>query len=283
MVFVYYFLAKKEENICLMRFGKEYEDYMKKTYFLFPGENIFSPVGRIFLALIPQTTLRRTVSFVLLLGISISICFSILSIREITTESIPFSKKTMAIDGKDIKAIIVTGFKHHIEGMSAQRDPFGAFLSSLGSSPKMRKALTLMSTDRINTLFCFPISRTVREKKPYYDKGYGDIFMMLLNTPITLKSRNFREYKNNWDVQGALEVNEFNLAKTSKSDEPIKGEIFVHKPFEGESFTSFQKRMEGILNIYLTGLKSEAVPINWINIIEKRCRAYLGARLTWAK
>ncbi len=270
MVFLYYFLAKKEEKICLNRFGKEYEEYMETTYFLFPGEKMFSDTGELFSSLIPQKAIRVMVSFFLLMSIGITACFGILSIRNATMGNIPFFKtKTSTIAGKEINTIIIEGFKHHIKGINinTKEEFFGTLLGSLVSSPKVKQTLKKVNTEKISNLLCFLISRTVREKKHYYNKARGDIYVMLLEAPIELKRSNFKDFRKSWDVLGALELNEFDMAEISKTDEPIKGKIFIHRPFEGESYKNFQKRMEGIFNIYLSGLKTKIFRFD--RIIEK--------------
>ena len=270
MIFLYYFLAKNEEKICLNQFGKEYEDYMKKTYFLFPGERMFSDTGKLFSSLIPQKPARIMVSFVLLTSIGIIACFSILSVRNSTWDNIPFSKtKISTLAGQEINAIMIEGFKHHIRGMNIddKKEFFGDLLSSFVSSQKMKQALSMIDTEKINTLLCFLVARTVREKRHYYSKARGDIFVMLLDVPVELKRNNFKDFRKSWDVLGALEVNEFDLAEISKTGDPVKGKISIHRPFEGESFSSFKKRMEGIFEIYISGLKTKIVRLD--RIIEK--------------
>jgi len=120
----------------------------------------------------------------------------------------------------------------------------------------------MLDSLKYNTLFCFLISRTVREKKDYYKQGKADIFVMLLNSPIELTRDNFKDFRKQWEVTGALEVNEFDIADIHTDNEPIKGEIITQKPLVGESCSNFQKRLESILNIYLTGLKTDIVQFN---------------------
>ena len=265
MLFLYYLLAKREQQLCLNQFGKEYEDYMRTSYFLFPGEKIFSKVAHLFSGLIPQKSVCIVVSFVLLMSAGTATCFGILTIRNATMENIPFSKmKISTAAGKEMNLIMVKGFKHQIKKLkiSDDRNFFVDLLSALSSSPKLNRFLTRLDTDKFNTLLCFLTARTVREKKNYYKEGKADIFVMLLNSPIELTQNNFKDFRTQWKVSGALEVNEFVIAEIHTGNEPIKGEIFFHKPFAGELFKDFQRRLDCIFNIYLTGLKTKIIPIS---------------------
>jgi len=123
MIFLYYLLAKKEQQLCLDQFGKEYENYMRTSYFLFPGEKIFSNIGHLFSGLILQKHLRIIISFVLLMSIGIAACSGILAIRNATMENIPFSKtKISTAAGKEMNVIMVEGFRHHIKKFKISDD-----------------------------------------------------------------------------------------------------------------------------------------------------------------
>jgi protein-S-isoprenylcysteine O-methyltransferase Ste14 len=270
MIILYYFLAKKEEKKCLGLFGKEYEDYKKTTYFLFSGERIFYGLGNIFSSFIPNKTVRITLSFLLIIIIGIGSCFAVLSIRLSSIENIPYAKTEISFTDnagpfQKSDVILLKGFSHHIKRFTgSDEDLSDYFLKSFTTSEKIKQALKEIDTNKINTLLLFFISRTVREKKTYYDEGRGDIFVLLLDSPVKLNNNNFYDFRNRWKVRGALQVNEFDLKNIQKGSDPIKGETIILRPFKDESIANFQKRMTGIFNIYLTGLKTKAFPFNKI-------------------
>lgn len=273
MVFIYYFLARREEKICLDRFGTEYEDYMRTTYFFFPGERILAKSAGLFSSWIPRKPVRVLVSFVLLMSIGIGICFGILFIRSSAWKSIPFAAKEISTEAdKKINLIMIKGFSHHVKGMKTSNPDkfYRDFLDSFAASNKIKRVLMKVGKEKYNTMLCFLISRTVRERKDYYQKGRGDIFVLLIDSPVDLNSDNFDIFRKSWKILGALEVNEFDQ---KKSGEPVKGKIVILKTRPGESRANFQKRMEGILNIYLTGLKATTFPFS--NVLEKSYRGRL--------
>ena len=269
MLFLYYLLARREEKRCLNQFGKEYEDYIKATYFLFPGDRIFSFLGAFLSSLIPNRPIKLAVSFSLLMTIGIGSCITIIAMRINSMKGIPFSHIEMTLaDSKssrhDLNVILIRGFIHHLmpANNSEEISPFSRALHAFAESERVKKALKEADLNKINTLLCFVLARTVQEKKPYYAEGKGDVFVMLLNAPRQLDGNSFTDYQKNWVVLGALRVNAFDLKEAGGGGDPVCGEIIPLKPFDHESSVNFRKRIEGVLNIYLTGLKKAILPIN---------------------
>jgi protein-S-isoprenylcysteine O-methyltransferase Ste14 len=269
MLFIYYFLARKEEEICLKQFGKDYDDYVGTSYFLFPGDRIFSTLGSRFTAFIPNRSISLAASLLLLMTIGIGSCITIISIRLNSMQGIDFSQIGMSLTDtpnskRDLDLIFIKGFFHHLMPSSDTESgrSLDHALHAFAESQRIRNTLKEGGLEEVNTLLCFLLARTVQEKKPYYGKGKGDIFVMLLHSPKPLDRNTFSTYRNDWKILGATRVNVFDMQEIAKGGDPAKGEIIPFEPFDDESDTNFQKRIEGVLNIYLTGLKRDILPIN---------------------
>ena len=143
-----------------------------------------------------------------------------------------------------------------------QARQFSRALHAFAESKSVKKALREVELNKVNTLLCFVLARTVQEKKPYYAEGKGDVFVMLVNSARQLDSNNFADYRKDWKVLGALRVNAFDMKEGVEGVDPVSGEIIPLKPFVDESSANYRRRIEGVLNIYLTGLKKGILPIN---------------------
>jgi protein-S-isoprenylcysteine O-methyltransferase Ste14 len=269
MLFLYYFLARKEEKICLKQFGKDYRDYMKTSYFLFPGDRIFSFFGTCFAAFIPNRSINMAVSLLLLMAIGIGSCIMVISIRLNSMQGIDFSQIEMSLtysqtSKRDLDLIFIKGFFHHLMPSSETESErsLDRALHAFAESKRLKNTLKKDGLEEANALLCFLLARTVQEKKPYYGEGKGDIFVIFLNSPKPLDRNNFSAYRNDWKILGATSVNKFDVQEIVKGGEPVQGKIIPFEPFDDEADTNFHKRIEGILNIYLTGLKKDILPIN---------------------
>lgn len=253
------------------QFGKEYEVYMKTTYFLFPGDQIFSGIGNKMAAIVPNTAARRALSFLLGMTIGISTCFGILAVRNLSMNSIPFVKsKFYGINGKDMEFILLKGFGHNFQRMRARSmhipgadEMYEKIAEKLSSSSKLKKQLSEYDMNQVNDLLGFAIPRTVRDKKAYYGQGRFDLMLLAIDSQIELTNNNFKKFRSSKKIKGAIQINEIDSNSILK-DEPevIQGAIELMKPESGEEESSFLKRMEMILNIYITSHKRKTVPIN---------------------
>ena len=167
MLFLYYLLARREERICLNQFGKEYEDCMKTTYFLFPGDRVFSFLGSFLSSLMPNKPIKLVVSFSLLMAIGIGSCITIISMRINSMKGIPFSQIEMSLaDSKssrhDLNVILIRGFIHHLmpANNTEQARPFSRALHAFAESESVKKALKEVELNKVNTLLCFVLART---------------------------------------------------------------------------------------------------------------------------
>ena len=193
MIFLYYMLAKKEEQICIEEFGQDYKDYMLRTWSLFPGDMVFSFLGRQISKIIPNKPLRLIVSFILFMSFGLALCAGILEYRFSTMNDIPYSKTCIEINGKSRDFILIEGFSKHINKFySGNKDIFFEEINeSISSSDKMSTALEDFEGDNFNTILYFIISRTVREKKDYYQNGMYDAMFLLINSKKQTKRNSY--------------------------------------------------------------------------------------------
>jgi hypothetical protein len=203
------------------------------------------------------------------MAIGIGSCITVISIRLNSMQGIDFSQIEMSLtDSQTSKGgldlIFIKGFFHHLMPSSETESErlFDRALHTFAESQQMKNTLNEVGLEEVNTLLCFLLARTVQEKKPYYGKGKGDIFVIFLNSPKPLDRNTFSTYRKDWKILGAARVDAFDVREIVKGGDPVKGKIVPFEPFDDESDRDFQKRIEGVLNIYLTGLKRDILPIN---------------------
>ncbi len=89
MMFLYYRLAYKEERQCEKLFGKAYDEYRARTYFLFPGERWIARIWK----RLPDLGLPRWISvpihFALIVGLALVLGFFIQSVK-VRYQKVPF-------------------------------------------------------------------------------------------------------------------------------------------------------------------------------------------------
>jgi hypothetical protein len=257
MFFIYYFLAKKEEKICLDLFGKEYEEYMKKSYFLFPGDKIFKGINDFYNSIIANKAIRIIVAYLLLLSTVILGGFSILKIRTNNLNQIPFVTERIKQDNKDLDIIMIKGGGKRMKNID---DVFYTYLAeAMMNSDRIRQTLSKFDKN-YNSLFVFGISRTIREKKKYYKEGEMDLFVALVDSQIKLNENNFNDFRKDWEIKGGFEVSKVDLFSFKKI---VNSEI----SFENIIPIASIKNVKNFINGYFYGFKSNVVPIN--KLIEK--------------
>ncbi|NIM13783.1 MAG: hypothetical protein GTO45_17065 [Candidatus Aminicenantes bacterium] len=116
MLFVYYFLAKKEEKECEAKFADDFKNYVKKTSMFIPGDSFI--LKR--LPSLPKSGFKRVVSmlllFILVMGLFV-ITASAIRNYSIASISTFYSRDSAAISTvlmskKDMEKIMKITFKH---------------------------------------------------------------------------------------------------------------------------------------------------------------------------
>jgi len=81
MMFLYYYLAKSEERICVRLFGEDYERYRERTSFVIPGDKLLRPVGAWLTRLNLPAALRVAGAFVVTMGVCFGLIWLINAIK----------------------------------------------------------------------------------------------------------------------------------------------------------------------------------------------------------
>ena len=107
----------------------------------------------------------------------------------------------------------------------------------------------------------FAISRTLRPKKPYYKDQQYDFYMLILSSDVKYDGHNFADFRNNWKIKGAIEIERVNIKTINNNI--ILGEV-------KEIIPRGIREVEGIkafANAYFYNLRPKVVPI--YKLIEK--------------
>lgn len=260
MFYSYYHLAKKEEKECENLFGQQYEGYKKNTYFFFPGENIFVPVKSWFHSTIKLKYLRGFVAYICMIAVTLGFGIGTLKIRKATQNHIPVVSQTVDDEnGKSMEIIVVQDSGAKIKSMNT--NDFKDVILALYNDPKLRQSLNKFKASGADTLLGFAISRTLRPKKPYYKDQQYDFYMLILSSDVKYDGHNFADFRNNWKIKGAIEIERVNIKTINNNI--ILGEV-------KEIIPRGIREVEGIkafANAYFYNLRPKVVPI--YKLIEK--------------
>ncbi|MBE9572896.1 MAG: isoprenylcysteine carboxylmethyltransferase family protein [Proteobacteria bacterium] len=106
MIYLYYLLSKKEESICLSRYGEAYEEYRKRTTGIIPGTDFLERL----LTKRTLATLSKPIatlcSFLLVICLALTSGFTILKAREACSGRLPVIQKEISFDDKKLPIII---------------------------------------------------------------------------------------------------------------------------------------------------------------------------------
>ena len=256
MFFAYYLLAKKEQDICHKTFGEEYEEYMKTTYFFIQGERLFAPLGRLGSKIIPNKLVLIVTSFILLQVLVIGSGFGILKLRESAVNNIPtVTSSVILTDGKELTFSIVKDSKH----FDSQSEKAFLGINQIAQSPKVQESLAKLQFKDYNTLFAFPISRTIRPKKDYYTKGQYDFYIVALKAPVSSDKDKFMKDWKNWDIKGAFIIEKIDPSKPELYE--TSGTINMIEKESSETHEHYQQRISSVIKAYLYSFKEQTVGV----------------------
>jgi hypothetical protein len=81
--------------------------------------------------------------------------------------------------------------------------------------------------------------------------------MVLLYSPIKLTTNNFHTFHSNWQIKGALLVNEVDVPHVFSDKDIVSGEITVMKPVSEPHSDIVHKKIETFTHAYLFALGRE--------------------------
>lgn len=266
MIISYYFLARKEERECLKLFSKEYKNYRKKTYFLLPGESLFKSISILTSDLMPNKTVRISLTLLLIQIFLLGTGFTILSIRKASMKTLPTLSGNIVLEnGKKLDLNIINGSNY--KNNKDLGDILQEANNKLSHSEKLHSVLNHYKDWDFNTLLGFSISRVIRQKKEYYGKYRSDLFLIAVDSSIPLTSDNFINFEKGMKIKGAFQINEIDFKNISNLKEIILGDIQVIKAYDGKKKTKEYNKIEGYLNGYLYSFNDKVLPLK--KLIEK--------------
>jgi protein-S-isoprenylcysteine O-methyltransferase Ste14 len=97
MMYLYYFLAKSEERICIKLFGPAYEDYRKRTSFILPGDRFLRPLKAAMpFARLPSVA-RGAIGLVAILAVCFGLLWLITSVKQ-SIRQVPFLSASVPLE-----------------------------------------------------------------------------------------------------------------------------------------------------------------------------------------
>jgi len=252
MIYLYYMLAKKEESLCLLKYGRSYVEYRRKTIGIIPGVDFFEKIIRKkpFFALPKAIAILS--GFLLVMCIALASGFTILKAREAFSDRLPIIQKEITVDDKKLSVIIpripilekdqgirLAFWKKYI---SPEK-----FVKSIKSSKKIKNNLKFffeMGMDAIFIIFKPRVS-IIEEK----GNTFVNFFMVPMDTRTGFTWNGAKGFRKNCEIKGLLKVERMLLANDT---EPIKGNIDVSvvKDFKQDKkiLTSIETKIDVILS-----------------------------------
>jgi len=254
MTFAYYLLARKEESDCLKRFGADYDRYTRSAPFLFPGDKLLRAPARLLSRVIRPRAARLTIAFVMWLGLGLGLCLSIVHWRLSAIDTPPHARTRMHLNpGRDMDlAVLKVGCPKLVSPRGAQGG--GAFWKDVATNlaSSSRLAAVVSSVDGCDGVLAFPITRSMRapkKRKPYE----VDFVVLAFDGEGAFDMSRFATSRKHWTIVGGFEVERVNCAGVAEGADPVQGTVRRFAPRHDESAKDAQERVEGLLDIFLTG------------------------------
>ena len=260
MMWLYYFLSKSEERKCLALFGKEYEEYRKSTYFLFPGESVLFSFFRKMPGIGLPEWANMVVSFVLVVAISIGSGYLVQAMKLQLRKHPPVIDGALELseDGTQKVELVM------VKGPVLQAAPFDSrhrqfwdnTYEMLISSAKIKRALNQIGMRKNHTLLVFftPGSNWRSAAHHDYRTVKVNAFMVIAETP--LHSIHDSIFKHSYSIKTLklIRAQELSYGRLENGQDPAEGEVIVSGPPMGIVDASFQKRVQDRINFYLSGM-----------------------------
>lgn len=255
MLWLYYWLSRSEERQCLALFGKEYRDYQKHSYFLFPGEKLLKKlISFINLSKLPKWSVALS-SFILTIALSIACGFLILNLRMNFRESLNAQTGELysPIDSnKSLKFIMVNGPAFQAMPQTRKKEEFlTKYFDFIRNSKNIKNELRESCYDKNNTLLIFAIP-----DKNWHSGFGGDhenselgFYAVLLQSPIEYNKTNFSEFQENWKILDLIVLKGLSLTKIMNKDyQSVFTDEILHPG------NIYNERINERINFFLSGL-----------------------------
>ena len=250
MLWLYYFLAKKEEMNCRNLFGSEYDDYRAGTWFLFPGESLLlKPTRKLYPANL-STGAEVFLSFLLVLLMAGSSGLLIIKGKAAARNTLPvISGNYRLTDHIPDKLTLVM-----VKGPALQAAPSERVRTEfmeksfrmLLSSPKITGAIKELELDDDYTLLAF-LTPGSNWFSTHNDSRLAKVeaFIFCIKSPIVFNGDNFKDFRRNWQITHLIRAKEMSYGRIEEGQDPTEGKITTEP---------FKKRMEERVDFFLSGL-----------------------------
>jgi protein-S-isoprenylcysteine O-methyltransferase Ste14 len=174
MMFLYYYLAKSEERICLRLFGAEYERYRERTSFIIPGDRALRRLRGKLPTLGLPALVRVPAAFVATLAVCFGLIWLIDAIK-VRVRQVPFLTATIQLPsitvvGPTMTAGATGGVPFvRSDRVLVARGPYRnaavpgfaeAILRRLGQSAALKDFVGAIQGREVLFVFCAPIEKT---------------------------------------------------------------------------------------------------------------------------
>lgn len=247
MLWLYYFLARREERNCREQFGPEYDRYLAGTWLLCPGEERLLAAARHLCPARFSTGGRILLSFLLVVGLATGGGLLIIKLRAATRQTIPVIIGSSAIPGR-VPLLLVKGPALQAAPAQKIRDEFMAkAFEMLVASPRLALALEKLALTEDHSLLVFLTpGRNWFDTHLDFEQARVDILIFCLKTPVAYQGDNFREFRLNWRITQLVKAEEVSHDRLAQGLDPVAGEI---------TFEPFAERMDERVDFLLSGLK----------------------------
>jgi len=257
MLWLYYYLSKSEERQCQAAFGSEYEEYKRRTYFLFPGEQIlFWLWDRV-----PKPKLPKVVSmagsFILVIGFALASGFLIQWFRAESRQSIPCIQLEVTIPetANKVDLIMVKGPALQAVPYEKDRTKFMAkeFNALLGSARINRILASIEMDEDISILVFLTGGSNWHDNLKRYDLSKVNLFILVLKTPVKYNGYNFGEFRSRWQILNLIQAHDFYYEAFRQGHEPAGGDVEILGPPDGTIPEAQRAKIEERVNSFLKG------------------------------
>lgn len=260
MMWLYYFLSKSEERKCRALFGKQYEVYRRNTWFLFPGE-------RRLIALFPKsinTSLPAwanvTLSFVLVVGLSIGSGFLIQTFKRQLRPHPPAIEGALELsegDSQTVKLVMVKGpVMQAAPFEKAQHHFMDKAFEMLIASDKIKKALQQIGLSEGHTVTAFLNPGNNWHSGAHHDDRTATInaYMVVTEPSLDLNRKTIFQKNHTIPMLKVIRAESLSYGRLENGQDPAEGHVTVWGPPLGMFDAAFQKKTQARVNFFSSGL-----------------------------
>lgn len=260
MMWLYYFLSKSEERKCRSLFGKQYEAYRRNTWFLFPGERrLIDLLPKSIHSFLP-TWAKVSISFVLVIGLSIGSGLLIQHIKRELRPHPPAIQGELALseDGRrTIKLVMVKGPALQAAPFEKTRRPFmDKAFQMLKTSKKIRQAMLQIGLDHRHTVLVFVNPGPNWHSGTHHDYRAAAINAYMVVTAPALDPTHENLFQKNHAIPilKVIQARSLSYARLEKGRDPAEGLVTISGPPMGRFDAAFQKKIQARVNFFSSGL-----------------------------